>query len=306
MHFSLENSDIVRKARETGGQNLLIECICFYLVSVAVSAAVKILTGLVCAAALYCSSSPQAGQALVRQLKQILPMAQIPLTILIALAYCKWVQKRPLPTMGLRKQHWLSEYALGGFLGMAMMTGIILICLLTGSIRIVPGSACFGGSRLFWLFLCLLAFLIQGFSEEILFRGYFLTSLLRKERNPWLAIAFSALAFSGAHLLNSGLNRLALLNLFLFGVFAGVYLLKRGSLWGIAALHSLWNFTQGNLWGIRVSGSHFGPSLVEMEVSENLALLNGGFFGMEGGLLCSFVLLAGILILLRLPQKETA
>ena len=37
-----------------------------------------------------------------------------------------------------------------------------------------------------------------------------------------------------------------------------------------------------------------------------MTLLNGGSFGLEGGLLVTIILIAGTLILLRLPQKDAA
>ena len=121
-----------------------------------------------------------------------------------------------------------------------------------------------------------------------------------------MGLLVSSLAFSAMHLMNPGITLLPLVNLTLFGIFAGVYFIKRGDLWGIGALHSLWNFTQGNVWGVLVSGNPAGPSLFTAEATNGRFLLNGGKFGLEGGLIVSGILIAGILLALRLPQKDIA
>ena len=101
--------------------------------------------------------------------------------------------------------------------------------------------------------------------------------------------------FAALHLLNSGIGPLPIVNLFLFGVLASLYYLWRGNLWGIAAFHSMWNFTQGNIFGILVSGGDYGVSLLTSELTGS-ALINGGDFGMEGGLAVTAAMVIGIVL----------
>ena len=61
---------------------------------------------------------------------------------------------------------------------------------------------------------------------------------------------------------NSGLTPLSLVNLFLFGVAMALYLLKTDTVCGVAGIHGAWNFAQGNLFGILVSGQPSGTSLM--------------------------------------------
>ena len=100
------------------------------------------------------------------------------------------------------------------------------------------------------------------------------------------------------HLLNNGIAPLALVNLFLYGVFASLYFLWRGNIWGIAAFHSMWNFAQGNVFGILVSGGDFGVSLLVSVSDPSGALINGGDFGLEGGVAVTVVLTLGIAFVL--------
>lgn len=82
-----------------------------------------------------------------------------------------------------------------------------------------------------------------------------------------------------------------------------VYILCTDDLWGACAIHSAWNFAQGNLVGIRVSGMAQLPTVAIMHPLGEQDLFHGGDFGLEGGLIVTFVLLASIALTLFLPQK---
>lgn len=109
------------------------------------------------------------------------------------------------------------------------------------------------------------------------------------------AILANSLMFALLHLLNNGITALSMVNLTLFGVFASVYTLRSNSLWGICAIHSIWNFAQGIIIGIAVSGSRIDTSMFSFTPTEAGALINGGSFGLEGGLAVTAVLFVGII-----------
>ena len=90
-----------------------------------------------------------------------------------------------------------------------------------------------------------------------------------------------------------GFQVLALLNLILFGIFESIYLLKTGNIWGISAIHSMWNFIQGNIYGFNVSGMAQSQSIFIFKIS-NCEIFSGGTFGLEGSLLTTIVLLSAI------------
>lgn len=84
-----------------------------------------------------------------------------------------------------------------------------------------------------------------------------------------------------------------------------LYMIKSGNIWSVAALHGAWNFSQGNLYGIAVSGQKAGASLLHFTVKENAPdWISGGAFGIEGSLISIFVLLAVIIYLLWLIKTE--
>ena len=81
---------------------------------------------------------------------------------------------------------------------------------------------------------------------------------------------------------------------FEIGILMSLIVLRRGNLWGACALHSLWNFAQGNLFGIRVSGLSAGPSPFLSFLSPDMPLWNGSQYGLEASLPVTLCLLLAV------------
>lgn len=223
------------------------------------------------------------------------------LSTIATILFCKLIEKRGVSTMGFRKTNLLPEYLVGMVIGTAMFSAAVLICVLTGALRFegTPEKIKWGVIALFFV-----GFLVQGMSEEVTFRGYFMVSLSRRNHIA-VAVALSSIAFGCAHLGNSNVSLLPVFNIVLFGAFAGIYILKRGSIWGACAIHSLWNFVQGNVYGISVSGIITADSVFKMTSVESKTLINGGDFGLEGGLAVTVVLCVCIVALLLTKTKKS-
>ncbi|MDE6906142.1 MAG: CPBP family intramembrane metalloprotease [Lachnospiraceae bacterium] len=213
--------------------------------------------------------------------------------ILVTLLFCKLIQKRRMTSLGFVKKDMVKEYFVGLGFGFLLFTVAVLICVLTGSMKFNGFSQNFS-LGIFLLFL--LGYMIQGMSEEVLCRGYFMVSVSRRYPIA-VGILANSLSFAVLHLFNSGISILAFINLVLFGVFASVYFLKRGSIWGIAAFHSVWNLVQGNVYGVFVSGMETHCSVFKTAMVEGRDIINGGSFGLEGGLGVTIVFIVGICIL---------
>lgn len=211
----------------------------------------------------------------------------------VVFLFCRFLQKRKLRTLGFVKKDMCKEYLIGMVSGFLVFSVAVLICVLTGSLEFHGFSAEFS---IGFFLLFVLGYMIQGMSEEVFCRGYFMVSFSR--RAPVIAaIMANALLFAALHLMNPGITVLAFVNLALFGIFASIYFLKRGNIWGVAAFHSIWNLVQGNVYGIEVSGMASNCSILESTAIEGRELINGGSFGLEGGLAVTIVLLAGIIFL---------
>lgn len=220
--------------------------------------------------------------------------------ILVTLLFCKLIQKRKVTTVGFQKPGLWKEYLCGMGVGFVIFSVAVLLCVVTGSLKLQGLSATFS-IGVFVMFL--LGYMIQGMAEEVLCRGYFLVSVSR--RYPLaVGIAANSVFFAALHLLNNGISVLAFINLALFGIFASVYFVKRGNIWGVGALHSIWNLVQGNVYGIRVSGMQSNCTILSSEMVAGRELINGGDFGLEGGLAVTIVLVVGTLIMLATKQQR--
>ena len=220
--------------------------------------------------------------------------------MLIVFLFCRFIQKRKLRTLGFIKKGMLKEYGLGMLLGFAFFSVCVLLGVLFGGLKIEGISPEFS----IGIFVAyLLGYMVQGMTEEVLCRGYFLGSYAR--RYPvYAAVLANSLLFASLHLLNSGISVLAFINITLFGIFASIYFIRRGSIWGIGAFHSIWNLVQGNFYGIKVSGTPVGNTLFTTQTIAGKSLWNGGDFGMEGSLICTIVLTCGIIFLYTRKNKD--
>lgn len=255
----------------------------------------------------YLSGSSFSGDylSLISDFKtsELFPLLNLFLTstlILVPVLYCTLLERRPFDSLGFTRSRILSRYAAGLLIGFVMLSLALGVCILTGSAAIVKNSF-----HPFLILAFFFGYMIQGMSEEVFCRG-FLLQTLSVRNSPWFAVVISSLLFAILHLFNSGITILAFCNLFLFGVFASVCMWKTGSIWEISAIHTAWNFAQGNLYGIRVSGMSPGPSVFQTVLTESRSLWNGGPFGLEGGLAVTAVLLISIMILLVFHSGEAS
>ena len=224
-------------------------------------------------------------------------------TVGAVLLYCLLAERRSLGSLGLGRRGAVTEYGIGLLGGLGMLGAAVLICTATGAIALSPAEKTVGlGS----LLLFLVGFLIQGMSEELLCRSYLMVSLSRGWP-LWACALTNALLFSLLHLGNPSVSVIALVNIFLFGLFASVLTLRRGSIWMVGALHSMWNFAQGNLFGIPVSGLTGLPAPLRAETAEGgwQTLVSGGDFGLEGGLAVTAVLAAACVAAVLSSTKKS-
>ena len=240
-------------------------------------------------------SQPDLGLAL------ILTGSFLPLFFLIWL-WLRLVEQRPLWTTGLTRPV-MRPYLRG--LGIGLLLFTTAVCLL-GLFGFLETESTNQGSEL-WITLggtvvVLLGWIIQGAAEEILARG-FLMPILGVRWGPAAGVLISSLFFSALHLLNPNLNLISLINLFLFGLFAALYALYEGGLWGIFAIHAVWNWAQGNIFGFSVSGLDIQSSILLDLLEAGPDWATGGPFGPEGGVVVTLILLSGIIALVSLSRR---
>ncbi len=216
-----------------------------------------------------------------------------------AIIYCRFIEKRSLGSMGMRKEKIIPHYLRGIITGFGLMTVITLLSVLCRANSIAFSGNFSAGIILLYMF----GFFIQGMSEEFIFRGYFMNSLGGKHGTAFAVIVSSA-AFGLAHASNPGFGLFVFFNLTLFGVFAGLYIIAYDDIWGACAIHSVWNFVQGNFYGISVSGAVSADSVFTVSQVSGNKYLTGGTFGIEGSIFTTIVLLGGSAFMLYVISKK--
>lgn len=235
-------------------------------------------------------------------LKYLMVPFATPLVLLFF--WVTFAERRNFTRLGFSGQNPLPTYLKGFALGTAFMSLYCLIALGFGTFSFETIRLNIEGSNLFLSgLMVLLGWLLQGASEEILTRGWLLQVCAQKRVATGMIL--SSGIFALLHLGNPGMGLLPLLNLILYGLFAACYTLYTENLWGVCAFHSAWNWAQGNLYGIAVSGNEtIGPSILIMGAPQGSTILTGGSFGAEGSLVITVLLSLGIACILYLTHRK--
>lgn len=215
---------------------------------------------------------------------------------IVTLLYCRIVEGRKLRTLGFQKKGAIVQYLIGLGVGILLFSLIVLFSVAVGGVKWEG----YKGGSVTVLLTFLVGFIIQGMFEEVFCRGFIMSAVLR-HHNVWWAIGINSVFFGLAHSMNTGFSVFALINVSLFGVMASLYMLRTDNLWGVCALHSIWNFAEGNFYGLPVSGINAGDTVFSTSLNQTSTLLNGGRFGIEASIGATVVLLAAIAVLLFVP-----
>lgn len=254
-----------------------------------------------------------ANQAALERL--ILPSTALEQVIFLVLSFgpiflILWLwlyffEKRPLSSVGMEGWQALWKYGRGAIVGLVMFAAAVGISATFGYIDFENGDPQQQGlAALAGVIFVFLGWAVQGAAEEVITRGWLLP-VIGARYNPLLGIIISSLVFMIFHTLNPNLSLIALLNLFLFGLFAALYALYEGGLWGVFSIHAGWNWAQGNLFGFEVSGQAApgGTLLNFMEVGPDA--ITGGPFGPEGGLTVTIVLVVSCVLVWWTAGRQT-
>lgn len=128
----------------------------------------------------------------------------------------------------------------------------------------------------------LVIFILGGWNEELLSRGYHLQTLASGLNLFW-GVAISSAVFGFLHIFNPGSSWVAVLGILLAGLYFAFAYLRTKQLWLPIGLHIGWNFFEGVVFGFPVSGLDIYP-LARVDVTGPV-LWTGGAFGPEAGLI---------------------
>lgn len=220
--------------------------------------------------------------------------------IALYVLYVRFVERRSLYSMGFVRKGALRQYGFGLIVGVVMLAAVLGISLVSGSLNfegiLLNGSV---ATLLAWF----VGFAIQSMNEEVVMRGYFLVSLANRAPIA-VAVFISSIFFGVVHLANPGISALPVVNIVLASGFMACYFLRTDNIWAVAGYHAMWNYCMGNILGISVSGNAPATQVFSFSQSEAMSLINGGQFGLEGGLATTIVLITSILLVVFLPKRK--
>lgn len=175
--------------------------------------------------------------------------------------------------------------------GAALFSTVVAVLWLLGSYHVTGFNP-----HVNWVTPLLMVGIGAGVGEEIMFRGA-LFRFVEEGLGTWAALIVSALFFGVAHIFNPGATLWSSLAITVeAGLLFGLLYNVTRSLPLCMGLHAAWNFCQGTVYGIPVSGTQADGWLVSTRTGPNW--LSGGLFGAEASVvaltlctMCSIVLL---------------
>lgn len=196
-------------------------------------------------------------------------------TLLVVWLFVRFVERLPFSEVGFQRKNGWQESGAGFLAGALAIVSGVLILFVTGKLKfepLQPDLRAIANSVLFYFAVAV--------TEELLFRGYVLRSLMQSFNKP-VAVIISSLGFAAMHLFNPHMGLQAFIDLFLSGLVFGFAYSYTKRLWFPIGLHWSWNLVQS--WAdFNVSGTPH-QALVKTQLS-GPEWITGGAFGFEASI----------------------
>ena len=231
------------------------------------------------------------------------PTAKLAAQGAIGIAIVLLVYKLAIRHLGERPRDDLRLADMPKGLGIGLLIGLVLFSAVVGVAALADVYNIVGeGSTSELLRLLIAVAILPGFMEELLFRGI-LFRWIEELGGSWVALLITSALFGLGHYYNPNATALSS---FAIGLEAGLmlgaaYMLTR-NLWMAIGLHAAWNFTQGWIFDVPVSGMDTN-GMVEARLS-GPELLSGGAFGLEASIIAMILATGAGVFLLVLAIKR--
>ena len=213
--------------------------------------------------------------------------------ILAALAMTRYVDRKPMATVGFTTRAMFKDFGVGSGVGIVLLLVLLGILGVFDSVRVGTGRGPFD-SELLWTTLALLFNTVQ---QEVLIHGY-VQQMVRSKFGSAAGVVVSSILLVILHWTLFQADALLLLtNLFAAGVLLGLAFLYSRSLWLPIGIHFGWNYIQGPILGMPLTSIDLWNSDLVYVVGSDY--LTGGSMGLEGGIVGSVVLVAAAAIMYR-------
>lgn len=221
-------------------------------------------------------------------------LMEIPAVICVLLAsmIMARIEKRSLADYGLGLGRGVGKHFWCGLLwGLAVFSGVMVLIAAFHGFSL--GGLALRGPALFeYAILWATGFLLVGFVEEFLYRGYVQVTLAQAI-GFWPAAVVWSLTFAGVHLFNPGENLMGAAEVFLFAMFACLTLRRTGALWFAIGFHTGGDYAETFLFSVRDSGYQASGTLLNSSF-HGPAWLTGGKVGPEASVFSMLALVVAI------------
>jgi uncharacterized protein len=204
------------------------------------------------------------------------------------------IEGRPFGDFGLPARGAFGRnFWVGALWGIASLSVLMVVLRVAGAVSF--GSLELHGFRIvkFAVFYAVY-FLLTGFFEEFLLRGYS-QWVLTKGMHFWPAAALLSVSFGALHGLNPGEAKIGLVAVVVIGFFFCLTLRRTGNLWWAVGFHMAWDWGESYLYSVPDSGTMLPGHLLNSSF-HGPAWLTGGTVGPEGSYLV-FVVMAALWVL---------
>ena len=212
------------------------------------------------------------------------------LLVVLYVAGSHWIERRT--PVELRLSNSGTEIFKGFALGVVLFSSVMAILAICGVYRLS------GWANWRSLGLGLLFVLVAAIFEEIAFRG-FLFRLFAGLGGNWTALAVTAFLFGLAHKANPHATLASSAAIAIeAGILLGAAYAASGSLWLPIGIHTGWNFAEGPIFGMAISGNNLSRGLLTGNL-HGPAILTGGTFGPKASVVAVSVCLVAAVRYLR-------
>ena len=227
------------------------------------------------------------------------------LAISLIFLWVKHYEEREFTSIGLPAVGATKGIFIGALIGLAAFSLWVIGAYSFGAVMLEDApSQLIGVSAIGGVLLASVGVLIAAVAEEVIFRGWALSTLSIRY-SPIIGIIVTATVFGLPHGLNDDINAIGLVNVGLGGIMLALWALNDGNLWRVIGFHWLWNLSQFNLYGFDLTSDEtLGGALVNLQYTDRVPFITNGLVA-EDGLVITLALVIAILGLIRsLKNKD--
>jgi membrane protease YdiL (CAAX protease family) len=218
----------------------------------------------------------------------------VPTTVSAYVSLVRWLERRRVTE--------LAGPGVARELGLGVLTGAGLFTVRIGIIALLGGYTVTGTEPAVVLAGSIAMAVESGVVEELLLRAV-VFRVLEEWLGTWASLVLSAALFGFAHIANPHATVWSAVAIAIEAgtLLAAAFMLTR-RLWLAIGLHGAWNYTQGAIFGVAVSGTD-ATGVLRGEL-RGPTLISGGEFGAEASIVAMLVCTTAAIVMMRVAIKR--